>query len=92
MIEVEGNIDNHPIAILFDSRASHIYIDHNLVEIFKLKRCENEKFWLVKLAIGSKRRIIDLISDFPMKMNGVNTKVDLNIISLGSYDCLIGMD
>jgi hypothetical protein len=25
-------------------------------------------------------------------MNGVNTKVDLNIILLGSYDCLIGMD
>ena len=25
-------------------------------------------------------------------MNGLNTKVDINIIPLGSYDCLIGMD
>jgi hypothetical protein len=25
-------------------------------------------------------------------MNGTHTKVDLNIILLGSYDCLIGMD
>ena len=25
-------------------------------------------------------------------MNGLNTKVDLNNIPLGSYDCLIGMD
>jgi hypothetical protein len=25
-------------------------------------------------------------------MNGVNTKEDLNIIPLGSYDCFIGMD
>ena len=25
-------------------------------------------------------------------MNGINTKADLNIIPLGSYDCLIGMD
>ena len=25
-------------------------------------------------------------------MNGLNTKVDVNIIPLGSYDCLIGMD
>jgi hypothetical protein len=28
----------------------------------------------------------------PVNMNGVNTKVYLNIIPLGSYDCLIGMD
>jgi hypothetical protein len=25
-------------------------------------------------------------------MNGLNTKVDVNIIPLGSYDCLIDMD
>jgi hypothetical protein len=34
MIEVEGNINDQPIAILIDSRASHSYINHNLVEIF----------------------------------------------------------
>jgi hypothetical protein len=27
-----------------------------------------------------------------MDMNGLRTKVDFNIISLGSYDYLIGMD
>jgi hypothetical protein len=31
MIEVEGNIDNQPIAILIDFGASHTYIDPNLV-------------------------------------------------------------
>jgi hypothetical protein len=25
-------------------------------------------------------------------MNGLSTRVDLNIIPLGSYDCIIGMD
>jgi hypothetical protein len=25
-------------------------------------------------------------------MNGISTKSDLNILPLGSYDCLIGMD
>jgi hypothetical protein len=25
-------------------------------------------------------------------MNGLNTKEDLNILTLGSYECLIGMD
>jgi hypothetical protein len=92
MIEVEGKIDNQPIAILIDSGASHSYINPNLVEIFHLQRRKHEKYWLVQLAMGAKRRITELVKDCPMDMNGLNTKVDLNIISLGSYDCLIGMD
>jgi hypothetical protein len=43
MIEVKGKIYNHPIDILIDSGASHIYIDPNLVEIFKLNKFKNEK-------------------------------------------------
>jgi hypothetical protein len=92
MIEVEGKIDNHPIAILIDSGASHSYIDPKLVERFKLKKCKHEKSWLVQLATGTKRRINELVKEFPINMNGTNTKEDLNIIPLGSYDCLIGMD
>jgi hypothetical protein len=33
-----------------------------------------------------------MVKSCPMEMNGLCTKVDLNIIHLGSYDCLIGMD
>jgi predicted aspartyl protease len=61
MVEVEGKIDNQPITILIDFGASHIYIDPNLVEIFKLKKCKNEKFWLVQLATGTKRRINEFV-------------------------------
>jgi hypothetical protein len=38
MIEVEGKIDNQPIAILIDSGDSHSYINANIVEIFHLQR------------------------------------------------------
>jgi hypothetical protein len=37
MIEVEGNIDNHPIAILIYYGAIHTYINSNIVEIFTCK-------------------------------------------------------
>jgi hypothetical protein len=47
MIEVEGNIDNQPIAILIDSGASHSYINSNIVEIFHLQRSKHKKSWLV---------------------------------------------
>jgi hypothetical protein len=34
IIEVEGKIANQPITILIDSKASHSYINANIVEIF----------------------------------------------------------
>jgi hypothetical protein len=33
-----------------------------------------------------------MVKAFPIEMNGLSTKEDLNIIPLGSHDCLIGMD
>ena len=92
LIAVEGEIDNHPIYILIDYGAIHSYIDLNLVEIFKLKKCKHEKSWLPQLSTRTKRRINELVKEFPINMNGINTNEDLNIIPLGSYYYLIGMD
>jgi hypothetical protein len=66
--------------------------DPILFQIFKFRKYKNESSWLVQLVIRTKRRINDLVNDFPINMNEVNTKVDLNIIPLGSYDYLIDMD
>jgi len=92
VIEGQGKNDNHPIVILIDSRDSHSYIDPKIIENFKLKRRKHEKSWLVQLAIGTKRKNNELFKDFLVNMNGVSTKVELNIILLGSYECLISMD
>ena len=92
MIEVEGKIDNHPIEFLIDSRASHSYINANIVEIFQLKISKHKKYWLDQLAARAKSKINELVKDCPIDINGLSTKVDVNIIPSGSYDCLIGMD
>jgi hypothetical protein len=92
MIEVEGKINDQPIAILIDSGASHSYLDPKMVERFQFPRSKLGKPWLVQLATGEKRKINEMVKACPMEMNGLCTKVDLNIIPLGSYDCLIGMD
>ena len=42
--------------------------------------------------MGAKRKINELVKDCQIDMNGLNMKVDVNIIPLGSYDCLIDMD
>jgi hypothetical protein len=92
MIEVEGKINNQHIVILIDSRASHNYLDPKMVERFQLPRSKLGKPWLVQLATEAKRKINEMFKACPVDMNGLDTRVDLNIIPLGSYDCLIGMD
>jgi hypothetical protein len=44
------------------------------------------------LAIGSKRKVVELVKSCPMDMNGLSIRDELNILPLGSYDYLIGMD
>jgi hypothetical protein len=92
MIEVEDKIDNRPIAILIDCTFSQSYIDPNLVEIFKLNKFKHEKSWLVQVATRTKRRINELVNDFPINMKGINTKEDFNIISFKYYRCFTHMD
>jgi hypothetical protein len=92
MIEVEGKINNQTIVILIDSGASHSYIDPKMVERLHLPRSKHGKSWLVQLATRAKRKINEMVKACPMDMDGLNTKAYLNILPLGSYDCLIGMD
>jgi hypothetical protein len=92
MIEVERMINNHPFTILFDSGASHSYIDPRVVESFQLSIRKHENSWLVPLATGTKRKVTELVKSCPVDMNGLSTKAELNVLALGSYYCLIGMD
>jgi hypothetical protein len=92
MIEVEGMINNRPLIILIDSGASHSYVDPRVVENLHLTRRKHEKSWLVQLATGTKRKVTELVKSCSVDMKGMSTKAELNILPLGSYDCLIGMD
>jgi hypothetical protein len=87
MIEVEGMINNQTIAILIDSGASYSYIDPNMVEIFHLPRRKDGKYWLVQLDTRSKRKFNEMVKSCLMYMNGPNTRADLNILPLSSYEC-----
>jgi hypothetical protein len=92
MIEVEGMINNHAFTILIDSRYSHSYIDPKVVERFQFPRRKHGKSWMVQLSTGAKRKVIELVKSCLVDMNELSTKEDLNILPLGSYDCIIGMD
>jgi hypothetical protein len=44
------------------------------------------------MATGAKRKINEMVKACPMDMNGMRIGADVNILPLGSYDCLIGID
>jgi hypothetical protein len=92
MIEVEGMINNQTIAILIDLGDSHSYIDPSMVESFHLPKIKRGKSWLVQIATRAQRKFNEMVKSCLMDMNGLNTRGDLNIFPLGSYDYLIGMD
>jgi hypothetical protein len=62
------------------------------VKIFHFQRRKLGKYFLFQLWMRGKKRSNELGKECPMDMNGLSTKVDLNIIPLGSYHFLICMD
>ena len=56
------------------------------------KKVKHSKYQLVQLATGTKRNVSEVVEKCPLVMNGLITCVDLNVLLLGSYDVLIGMD
>ena len=48
--------------------------------------------WLVQLATGIKKKVSEVVIKCPFVMDGLVTCADLNVLPLGSYDFLIGMD
>eukprot|EP00253_Pinus_taeda_P029605 PITA_29605 len=92
MVEFEGKISNLSLAVLIDPGATLSYVSPKIVEQCKL---QSEKFrnpWLVQLATGAKRRVLAKINNCSLTIAGQPIVADLNILLLGSYDVLIGMD
>ena len=92
MVEVEGKLNQTPIYILINPRARLSYISPDLVEKCKLLVEKFAKSWLVQLATGAKRKVISFVKDCTVNMDQFETSVKLNVLPLGSYDMLIGMD
>jgi predicted aspartyl protease len=63
-----------------------------VVDSNKLKKVKHTKSWLVHLTTGIKRKVIDFIYDCEFSLDGQNTNTNMNILPLGSYDIIIGMD
>ena len=92
VVEFAGKIIKQYVSILIDPSSTHSYITPKVVEICDFKKVKHNKSWLVQLANGTKRRVSEVVEKCPLVINGLSTLVDMNVLPLGSYYVLIGMD
>ena len=92
MIEVVGNIGNRIVSNLIDSGVSNNYVAPIVFLNCFLNKINLEIVGLVQLATGTKKKVTKIVIHCPLEINGLNTFTILNVIALGSYDALIGMD
>ena len=62
------------------------------MDICAFKKVKHNKYWLVQIATGTKRKVSEVVEKCPLVINGLVTCVEMNVVTLGSYDVLIGMD
>jgi hypothetical protein len=92
VVKVEGNIAMQFISIFIHLGSRDIYVALGNVENCGLKRKKHFKYWSAQLATSTKRKVSEVVKEFPIELNGFLTTIELNIFPLGSYDNLIGMD
>ena len=92
MVEIEGKILNTSISILIDPGAFRSYLSPNIVDVCKLGKVKHHKTRLVQLSTCTKKKVSEVVKDCEVNLNGFPTRLNLNILPIGSYDILIGMD
>ena len=92
MVEFEGKISNLTISVLIDPGATLSYVNPKVVECCNLQSVKFKNPWLVQLAMGAKRKVTSKINNCSFTIADQPITANLNILPLGSYDILIGMD
>jgi hypothetical protein len=92
VVEQEGIIFKQPISILIDHGYNINHISPQIVEACALHRKKHAKAWLVQLDTRTKRKVAEMIEACPFDMSGLYMQAALNILPLGSYNVLLGMD
>jgi hypothetical protein len=92
VVEIEGMIFNHLVSVLIDPGSNLSYISPKAVDKCKLQPRKQTKPWLVQLATDTKRKVVEAIPACQLMLSTFPTQATLNVLPLGSYDLLIGMD
>ena len=84
MVEIECKVSNTSISILIDPDSYRSYVSPKIVDVCKLDKVKYDKPWLVQLVTGMKQKVSKIVKYCEVNLNGFPTKVNLNILPLGS--------
>lgn len=74
MVEVEGTISQYIVSVSIDPGSTLSYISPIVVEKCNLTKEKHKNAWLVQLATATKRKVIELIKNYVLDINGLMTK------------------
>lgn len=89
---MDGNICDQIVSILIDPGSNYSYINPDLVDKCGLSKYVHAESWLVMLAMGTKKIVHHWVRACEFELNGMPTSTHLNVLPLGSYNMLLGMD
>ena len=89
---MDGKICDQVISILIERGSNYNYVSPNLVDKFGLNKELHAESWLVQLAVGTKKQVHYWVRACTFYLNGTPTISHLNVLLLGSYNMLLGMD
>ena len=79
MVVIEGKVSNTYISILIDPGSCRSYVSPKIVDLCKLDKGKHEKPWLVQLAIGTKRKVFEIVRYCEVNLNGFPARINMNI-------------
>ena len=62
------------------------------MENCELTKVRHAKTWSFQLGTGVKRKVTEFIANCEISIQDQVTRINLNVLPLGSYDMIIGMD
>lgn len=92
IIEMDGKLCDQVISILIDLGSNYSYVSPDLVDNCGLNKELHVESWFVQLATGTKKLVHHWVIACAFDLNGMPTTTQLNVLPLGSYNMLLGMD
>ncbi|KAI3810549.1 hypothetical protein L1987_20167 [Smallanthus sonchifolius] len=85
-------LDHAFISVLFDSCASKSFISSSFCKRLKYKTNVIERAFSVETDVGRSTKVVELVDDLTIKIEGHRFPVRLFVIALGGFNVVLGMD
>jgi hypothetical protein len=92
VLKTLGTVADQTLNILINQCATKSFISSAVLKIIKVKEVEQDKFSLVEMASGAKKKVGVKVTHFSFSLGDFFTGANLYVTTLGSYNVVIGMD